>query len=63
MKAVISFLAKRRKTVAALAGLELVWAQAVVASPHASISAPEWIAQGVAVATALGVHAATNEPL
>lgn len=40
---VITFLAKRRKTVAAFAGAELLWAQAIGASPHAAhMRSPEY---------------------
>lgn len=48
------------KAIAALVTGVLGWAAVVVASPDAAITAPEWLALGVAVATAFGVYGMPN---
>lgn len=51
-----------KKTVAAVVTGALGWGAVVITSESASITASEWLALAVAVATALGVYAVTNEP-
>jgi hypothetical protein len=48
------------KTIAALVTGALGWGAIVVASPSAAITATEWLAGGVALATALGVYLVPN---
>jgi hypothetical protein len=48
------------KTIAALVTGALGWGAVVVASPSAAITATEWLAGGVALATALGVYLVPN---
>ena len=50
-----------RKTITALVVGLLGWGSVVVTSPQAAISASEWLALGVALATALGVYSVPNE--
>ncbi len=48
------------KTIAALVTGVLGWGAVVIASAPAAITAAEWLALGVVVATALGVYAVPN---
>ena len=59
-----AFLGRSRKAIAALVGAVLVWCQAIAAQPGGfqKITAVEWVALAVALATALGVYAASNDP-
>lgn len=50
-----------RKTVTALVVGLLGWGTVVVTSPADAITASEWLAMGVALATALGVYTVPNE--
>lgn len=52
-------LAPYRKTIAALVGAVLTWLTATLGDN--AVSTQEWIALGVAVATALGVYGTPNE--
>lgn len=52
-----------RKTITALVVGLLGWGTVVVTSPASPVSASEWLALGVALATALGVYTIPNEPL
>jgi hypothetical protein len=49
-----------RKTVAALLGAAGTWC--VAAIPDGRITSMEWVALGIAVATALGVYSVPNDP-
>jgi hypothetical protein len=51
-----------KKTIAATVGALISWAQLVVGSKEANITAPEWIALAIGLATATGVWYVTNEP-
>lgn len=55
-------LSEYRKTVTALCVGLLGWGTVVVTSDPTAITSSEWIAFGVALATALGVYAVPNEP-
>lgn len=55
-------LARYSKSIAALTTAALGWAAVVISSPSAAITAPEWLALGVGVATALGVYVVPNTP-
>ena len=55
-------LAKYRKTISALITGLIGWGFIVVASKEAPISASEWLALAVAVATATGVYLVPNKP-
>lgn len=50
------------KTFAALLVGILGWAGVVIASEATHVTASEWLALGVALATALGVYSVPNEP-
>lgn len=50
------------KTLTALAVGILGWAGVVIASEASHVTASEWLALGVALATALGVWTVPNEP-
>jgi hypothetical protein len=50
-----------RKTIAAVTGALLTWGTVVTQSPSAPITAAEWIAGGILVATALGVYGVENK--
>jgi hypothetical protein len=54
-------LASVRKTVAAVLGAGGVWCAAVLPLPG-PITASEWVALGIALASALGVYAVPNDP-
>lgn len=62
MNSVTGWLSRSRKAIAALVGASLTWGAMVVASPSGPVTATEWLALGVAVATALGVYGTVNEP-
>lgn len=49
-----------RKTVTALVGAVIAFAQLVIYSPGASISASEWVTGAILLATALGVYSISN---
>jgi hypothetical protein len=51
-----------KKTIAAITGAIISWAQLVVGSSQTNITAPEWIVLGIGLATAFGVYQVTNEP-
>ena len=51
-----------KKTIAAITGAVISWAQLVVGSSQVDIIAPEWIVLGVGLATAFGVYRVSNEP-
>jgi hypothetical protein len=51
-----------QKTISALVTGLLGWGAIVVVSDPTAITASEWIALGVAAATALGVYAVPNKP-
>jgi hypothetical protein len=51
-----------KKTISALVTGLLGWGGIVVVSDPAPVSASEWLALGVALATALGVYTFSNEP-
>ena len=53
-------MSKYRKAVSALTTGVLGWAAVVVASDQAPVSASEWLALGVVLATAAGVYAVPN---
>lgn len=53
-------LAPHRKTVTALVTGLIGWGAVVITSSQAAPTASEWLALGVAVATALGVYATPN---
>lgn len=53
-------LARYRKTIAALVTGNLGWVAIVIASEPAPITASEWLALGIANATALGVYTVAN---
>lgn len=55
-------LASYSKSIAALVTASLGWAAVVISSPSAAITAPEWLALGVGLATALGVYTVPNIP-
>lgn len=48
------------KAVTALVGAVVLFAGAVVTSPEAAVTASEWYAGGVGLATALGVYGVSN---
>lgn len=48
------------KTITALVGAGIGFATLVITSEPAPISASEWLAGGIGLATALGVYAAPN---
>ena len=50
-----------RKTIAAVLGAGGVWCSAVLPLPG-PITDSEWVALGIAVATALGVYTVANDP-
>lgn len=52
-----------RKTFAAVITGLLGWAAVVVTSDASAVTASEWLAGAVALATALGVYITPNEPL
>lgn len=56
-------LSKYNKTIAAVVIGLLGWGGVVVASEPTAITASEWLAFGVALATALGVYQVPNETL
>lgn len=49
-----------RKTIAAVLGAAGTWC--VAALPDGSVTQMEWVALGIAVATALGVYSVPNDP-
>lgn len=51
-----------RKTISALVTGLLGWGAVVVTSESSAITASEWLALGVALATAFGVYAVPNGP-
>lgn len=51
-----------RKSITALVVGLLGWGTMVVTSEPAAITANEWLALGVALATALGVYQVPNQP-
>lgn len=53
-------LSRARKTITALVVGNLGWVAIVVASEPARITASEWLAFGIANATALGVYTVAN---
>lgn len=50
-----------RKTIAAVVGAALTWGTVVTQSKPAPVTAAEWIAGGVLLATAVGVYGVKNE--
>lgn len=57
----MSKLNEYRKTIAAVVTGGLGWGALVVASEPAAVTAAEWLAGGVALATALGVYLIPNK--
>ncbi len=55
-------LGKYNKTTTALVVGLIGWATLVITSPSAAITSSEWLALGVALATALGVYSVPNKP-
>ena len=53
-------LSKYRKTVAAVVGAGLTWATVVPQSPAQPVTAAEWVAGGILLATAVGVYGVEN---
>lgn len=53
---------KYNKFVTGLVGAVILFISTVVTSTPAHISASEWLAGGIALATALGVYAVPNKP-
>ena len=53
-------LARYRKTVAAVLGAAGTWC--VAALPDGDVTQMEWVALGIALATALGVYSVPNRP-
>jgi hypothetical protein len=51
-----------KKTIAAVTGAIISWAQLVVGSSQIDITAPEWIVLAIGLATAFGVYQVSNEP-
>lgn len=51
-----------KKSITAIVGALISWAQLVVFSSSEAITAPEWIALAVGLATAFGVYQLANEP-
>lgn len=51
-----------RKTIVAVVGAVIAWLTIVTQSPAGPISAAEWLAGLVLLATALGVYGTSNEP-
>lgn len=51
-----------KKSIAAVAGAIISWAQLVVGSSQVDITAPEWIVLSIGLATAFGVYQVSNEP-
>lgn len=51
-----------KKSIAAVVGALISWSQLVVFSAEANITAPEWIALSIGLATAFGVYQVSNEP-
>lgn len=51
-----------KKSIAAIVGALISWAQLVVFSTTENITAPEWIALAIGLATAFGVYQLSNEP-
>lgn len=58
----LATIGRYRKTLTAIVGAGLTWATAAL-GPDTYVSTAEWIALGVAVATALGVYGIKNEPV
>lgn len=50
-----------RKTVAAVVGAGLTWATVVTQSPSQPVTAAEWVAGGILLATAVGVYGVENK--
>lgn len=50
-----------RKTVAAVVGAALTWGTVVTQSAPSAVTASEWIAGGILLATAVGVYGVKNE--
>lgn len=64
MSKITAWFARSQKAIAGLVGAVLTWCS-VIANQRGgfnNISAIEWVALGIAVATALGVYTATNAP-
>lgn len=57
----LAALGKIRKTIAVLIGANATWATAALL-PTAHVTIAEWIAFGIANATALGVYSVANDP-
>lgn len=51
-----------KKSIAAVVGAVISWAQLVVGSSQSNITAPEWIVLAIGLATAFGVYQLANEP-
>lgn len=51
-----------KKSITAFVGAGIAWAYLIVGSAEAHITAPEWIAGAVLLATAAGVYQVSNEP-
>lgn len=54
-------LAPYRKTVAAVVGAALTWGTVVTQSAPTTVTAAEWIAGGILLATAVGVYGVENK--
>ncbi len=53
-------MSRYRKTIAAVVGASLTWGVVVTESAPAAVTASEWIAGGVLLATAVGVYGVKN---
>lgn len=53
--------ARYNKTITALAGAAIAFATLVITSNPVDITSSEWLAGGIALATALGVYAVPNQ--
>lgn len=64
MSKFIAWLGRSRKAIAALVGAVLVWCQTIAVQDGGfhNVTAVEWVALAVAVATAFGVYGTSNDP-
>jgi len=63
MKDFIRFLKGYKKSITAIIGALISWAQLVVGSSQNDITAPEWIVLAIGLATAFGVYQLKNTEL
>lgn len=62
MPDLLAKLTAAKKTVTLVVGAAIAWGQLVVGSESTEITAPEWIAGAILLATAFGVYRVANEP-